>query len=246
MQIRMTAAPESPQASVVEPLEFTSFSLTLDPGVDLDAVRASGGPVRLESDEQAWVNAEWLLAQEPYASDAAAREGVGKMLDFARKHGWVDDERGEIAAHVVLGSTTDGHRPGEGTMGISRIDNIGVAVRDLATNAKFFEDKLGLKVELYADGEPPAAMIHVGDQYLYMFQSTDGGGGEQRSSELVGNPRGLDHVSFTVDDVDASHAELRARGVELDGEPTTVEEWGIRMAAFRDPEGNSYFLVQNL
>jgi catechol 2,3-dioxygenase-like lactoylglutathione lyase family enzyme len=130
-------------------------------------------------------------------------------------------------------------------MAINRIDNIGVAVGDVVAAAKFFEDKLGFKVELYADGEPPSASVHVGDQYLYVFQ-TQNGNGAQRSSELVDNARGLDHVSFTVDDVDASFAELRDRGVAFEGEPTSVEDWGIRMVPFRDPEGNSYFLVQNL
>jgi methylmalonyl-CoA/ethylmalonyl-CoA epimerase len=131
-------------------------------------------------------------------------------------------------------------------MGITRIDNIGVAVRDVAASAQFFEDKLGLTVELYADGEPPSATVHVGDQYLYVFQTTNGADGDRRSSELVANPRGLDHVSFTVEDVDASCSELTERGVEFEGEPTTVEAWGIRMVSFRDPDGNSLFLVQNL
>jgi hypothetical protein len=103
MQIRMADGAGGPEPSVVDPLEFKSFSLKVDPGLELDAIRAAGGPVRLESDEQAWVSSEWLLAQEPYASDASAREGVEKMVDFARKHGWVDDERGEIAAHVERG-----------------------------------------------------------------------------------------------------------------------------------------------
>ncbi|MQA81838.1 MAG: hypothetical protein GEV10_25770 [Streptosporangiales bacterium] len=103
MQIRMAAGPGGPEPSVLDALEFKSFSLSVDRGLDLEAIRSTGGPVRLESDDQAWVSSAWLLGQEPYASDASAREGVEKMVDFARKRGWMDDERGEIAAHVERG-----------------------------------------------------------------------------------------------------------------------------------------------
>jgi catechol 2,3-dioxygenase-like lactoylglutathione lyase family enzyme len=130
-------------------------------------------------------------------------------------------------------------------MGITRIDNVGLAVRDVRASARYFEEALGFEVELAADGEPPSAVVHVGDQYLYVFQtSDDSSAGQERSPELVGNPPGLDHVSFTVDDVDATYRELRERGVEFKGEPATLEEWGIRTVAFRDPDGNSLFLVQ--
>jgi catechol 2,3-dioxygenase-like lactoylglutathione lyase family enzyme len=131
-------------------------------------------------------------------------------------------------------------------MGIVKIDNVGLAVRDVRASAGYFEEKLGFDVELAADGNPPSAVVHVGDQYLYVFQTGDGSDGQRRSLELMGNQRGLDHVSFTVDDVDATYRELRERGVDFDGEPATAEEWGIRIVGFHDPEGNSLFLVQTL
>lgn len=121
------------------------------------------------------------------------------------------------------------------------------AVRDVRASARYFEEALGFTVDLAADGEPPSAVVHVGDQYTYLFQTSDRlSEGRRRSPELVGNPPGLDHVSFTVDDVDATYRELRERGVDFEGEPATLDEWGIRAAAFHDPEGNSLFLVQAL
>jgi hypothetical protein len=112
MRIRVANAPAGPETWVVEPLEFKSFSLNLDPDVELDAVRAAGGPVRLESDDRAWISYGWLREQEPYAGDASALEGLEKMVRFAREHGWVDDERDEIAAHVVREQANAGARPG--------------------------------------------------------------------------------------------------------------------------------------
>ena len=43
---------------------------------------------------------------------------------------------------------------------------------------------------------------------------------------------------LTVDDVDATYARLRTRGVEFTGPPANQDAWGIRAAHFRDPDGN--------
>ena len=129
---------------------------------------------------------------------------------------------------------------------ISRIDNIGVAVRDVEAVASFFERNLGMTVERYEEAQPSSAVVRIGQQYLYLFQTTDTAAPARRNPELSANPPGVDHISFTVSDVDASYALLCERGVQFDDPPATAEEWGIRMAAFRDPEGNIYYLVQPL
>ena len=76
---------------------------------------------------------------------------------------------------------------------LARIDNIGLAVRDVAAVAAFFEEKLGLAVVLALDAEPPSATVAIGRV--------------RRRASLPG---------------------------------------GIRLVAFRDPEANSFFLVQKL
>lgn len=126
------------------------------------------------------------------------------------------------------------------------IDNIGIAVGDVAAEAAFFADKLGLAVDVSLDAEPASAAVHLGDQYLYVFQTASEEQPARRAPDLVGNPPGYDHISLRVADVDAAYAELRSRGVEFEGEPVSVESWGIRLVAFRDPEGNGFFLVQRL
>lgn len=131
-------------------------------------------------------------------------------------------------------------------MGIERLDNIGVAVRDVERLATFFSTQVGLPVELDLDGKPPSAQVTIGPQYLYVFQVTSDADQAERHPDLVGNPPGIDHVSLTVDDVDRVYGELRDRGVIFDGEPVTEPAWNIRLAGFRDPEGNRYYLVQSL
>lgn len=128
---------------------------------------------------------------------------------------------------------------------ILRLDNIGISVTDVERVADFFERKLGLTVVRDLSGEPPSVQVQVEPQYLYVFETRETGGA-QRGPDLTGNPRGLDHISFTVDDVDAAYHDLRGRGVEFEGEPVTEQAWGVRLAAFGDPEGNRYYLVQSL
>ena len=136
--------------------------------------------------------------------------------------------------------------PPERATPLARIDNIGIAARDVAGEAAFFRDKLGLVVGLALDADPPSATVQIGDQYLYVFQTESADSVVGRASDLVRNPPGVDHISFTLDDVDSAYSELQARGVEFDGEPMSVPDWGIRLVAFRDPESNSFFLVQRI
>lgn len=131
-------------------------------------------------------------------------------------------------------------------MAVIGIDNIGVAVRDARTVGAFFAEKLGLEVSYDLEADPPSATVQVGDRYLYLFQTRSTATGAERSGNLVANPPGLDHISFTVSDVDAAYRQLSERGLTFAGEPETIEEWGLRLAGFNDPEGNSYFLVRNL
>lgn len=60
-----------------------------------------------------------------------------------------------------------------------------------------------------------------------------------------GEPAGIDtHVSFDSDDIDADHAELRARGVDADEQVMRMGDPVPPMFFFRDQDGNSFFIVQ--
>jgi len=55
--------------------------------------------------------------------------------------------------------------------------------------------------------------------------------------------RGFMHLAFEVDDVDATYADLLMKGVEFFVEPKNVGD--IRLAFFRDPDGNELELFQS-
>jgi len=51
-------------------------------------------------------------------------------------------------------------------------------------------------------------------------------------------------VSFSTSDIDADHADLRARGVDVDPEVMRMGDPVPPMFFFRDQDGNSFFIVQ--
>ncbi len=60
-----------------------------------------------------------------------------------------------------------------------------------------------------------------------------------------GEPTGIDtHVSFTTEDIDADHADMRARGVDADEEIMRMGDPVPPMFFFRDGDGNRFFIVQ--
>lgn len=119
-----------------------------------------------------------------------------------------------------------------------RVDNVGICVRDLRRSVTFYE---GLGFELLSENDRGATVAR-GDAKLFLFESRVEGEPSPRELGLFGNPPGIDHVSFLVDDVDALHDQLVARGIQTAGEPSD-QAWGARAFGVLDPDGNNlYFL----
>ncbi len=123
-----------------------------------------------------------------------------------------------------------------------RLDNIGVAASSPSRVAAFFRNRFGATVR---EG-PHDAEIELGGATFYVFEAAGPRLGADRSPTLQGNHPGLDHVSFHCADIDAAHEALVRAGVDFDGVPEDIHEWGLRAVAFRDPERNLYFLIQRL
>ncbi len=54
---------------------------------------------------------------------------------------------------------------------------------------------------------------------------------------------GYKHIALLVDSVDEEYARLKALGVEFIMDPATVDS-GLRLAFFKDPDGNVLELLQ--
>jgi catechol 2,3-dioxygenase-like lactoylglutathione lyase family enzyme len=130
------------------------------------------------------------------------------------------------------------------------MEHVGIVVDDLAAAIEFFVE-LGLELQGEGAVEGRWADRVVGLEgvraEIAMLQAPDGHGrlelskfhapsdqGEERPAPA--NARGIRHVAFAVEDIDAVVAGLRARGAELVGELERYED-RYRLCYVRGPEG---------
>ena len=81
---------------------FRAFKLVVDGRrEDLDGVRrALVGSVDLADADTAWVFEGALRRLPEVAADAAWQQALGTMIEKAKPHGWIDEQRRAIRAHV--------------------------------------------------------------------------------------------------------------------------------------------------
>ena len=120
------------------------------------------------------------------------------------------------------------------------ISAITLFVEDLPATKLFYQDVFGLPVHYEDD---VSAVFDFGNTLINLLKATE-------ASELiepaeVGAPDSGARMQFTitVDDVDATCADLKARGVELLNGPID-RPWGIRTATFRDPAGHIWEIAK--
>ncbi len=145
-------------------------------------------------------------------------------------------------------------------MTIRRMDNVLIVVDDLDAVISFFVE-LGMELEGKGpiEGRWVERVIGIDDvrQDIAMLRTPDGHGrleltkfhspaavsAEPRNA--LGNTLGLRSIMFTVDDIDATVAGLRARGAELVGEVAQYEG-SYRLCYVRGPEGIIVALAEKL
>ena len=81
---------------------FRAFKLVVEGRrEDLDAVRrVLVGTAELADADTAWVSEAALRRRPEVAQDAAWQQSLGAMIEKAKPHGWIDDARAAIKAHV--------------------------------------------------------------------------------------------------------------------------------------------------
>jgi catechol 2,3-dioxygenase-like lactoylglutathione lyase family enzyme len=120
---------------------------------------------------------------------------------------------------------------------ITQVGTVMVPVADQDKALDFYTGKLGFEKRAdipFGDGNrwvevaPPGAATTVA-----LVQPMQG---EQTGIET--------RIGFSTEDVDADHADLRARGVEVDAEVMRMGDPVPPMFFFRDQDGNRLLVVQ--
>lgn len=117
-----------------------------------------------------------------------------------------------------------------------------VAVKDIEAARKFYEGKLGLEPESAHMQEPGTISYQTGNSYLFVYESQFAGTNKATAvTWAVGN------------DVKQIAETLKAKGIAFDHYdfPDTVREGDvhisgkIKVAWFKDPDGNTHSLVND-
>jgi catechol 2,3-dioxygenase-like lactoylglutathione lyase family enzyme len=123
---------------------------------------------------------------------------------------------------------------------IQGVEHIAVVTADVERAAGFYTQVLGFKETLRLETTHSGTIVFVSANgtKLELF----GGGKPKEPGEGEGKV-GFPHVALLVDDVDAEYERLKALGVEFDVPPTDAES-GIRLAFFKDPDGNRLEIIK--
>ena len=145
-------------------------------------------------------------------------------------------------------------------MAVTRMDNVGIVVDDLAATIEFFRE-LGLELEGQGmvEGEWAGRVTGLGDQRVEIaMMRTPDGHGRLELSRFLAPPVVADHrnapvnalgylrVMFAVDDIDETLAQApRARRASSSREVVQYED-AYRLCYIRGPEGLLVGLAQEL
>jgi methylmalonyl-CoA/ethylmalonyl-CoA epimerase len=106
-------------------------------------------------------------------------------------------------------------------MKISRIEHIGIAVKDLEAAIKFYEDVMGLecyKIEEVPDQKVRTAFFMVGQTKIELLESTSEEGPVARFLEKKGE--GVHHIAFAVEGIEEAISSAVDKGIRtIDREP---------------------------
>jgi catechol 2,3-dioxygenase-like lactoylglutathione lyase family enzyme len=117
---------------------------------------------------------------------------------------------------------------------ITHLKFVGIPTRNQDVALAFYTEKLGFKVVTDQPMGPKQRWIELrvgnSDSRVVLFTPD---GHEDRIGTFFNG-------SFACDNVEATYAELTARGVEFTG-PPKKEPWGT-FAVFKDPDGNQFVM----
>lgn len=127
---------------------------------------------------------------------------------------------------------------------ISKIDHIGIAVKDIQEALKLYEGILGLKsveFEKVAEQKVKVAFLPTGDSEIELLESTEPDGPIAKFIEVKGE--GIQHIAFRVEDIEESLAKLKASGIRLIDEVPRRGAGGARIA-FLHPKASNGTLIE--
>ncbi|MDO5563069.1 MAG: methylmalonyl-CoA epimerase [Synergistaceae bacterium] len=129
-------------------------------------------------------------------------------------------------------------------MKIKNVDHIGVAVKSIDEALKFWEEALGVKchgIEEVAEQRVKTAFLPIDDTEFELLEGTTEDSPVSKFIEAKG--QGIQHVAVRVDDIEATLAELKEKGVRLIDEKPRIGAGGAKIA-FVHPKSSGGVLLE--
>ena len=101
-------------------------------------------------------------------------------------------------------------------MNVTRVDHIGIAVKNLDEMVKWYEETLGIEAhgyEVVEEQKVKVAFLPIGESELELLEDTTGDGPVAKFIEK--NGEGIQHIALRVDSIDEALAELKEKEVRL-------------------------------
>jgi lactoylglutathione lyase len=114
----------------------------------------------------------------------------------------------------------------------TKVDYIMINVSDMSRSVAFYRDILGLSLKFESPGwsEFQTGTTTVA---LHHTRAAEGGAGKAPAEPVAGTCA----IGFSVENLEATHRQLSARGARFVLPPTEQANEGIRIAVCVDPDG---------
>ncbi len=124
---------------------------------------------------------------------------------------------------------------------ITHIHSATIIVTDIDRAVDFYTNKLGFQITVDAQPSPEMRFVTVNPQ----GSPTGIALGQADWFEPARPAGGTSGFNFSTKDIDATYADLSAKGVEFTG-PVQTEAWGQKTTWIIDPDGNQIYLVEEM
>lgn len=125
-----------------------------------------------------------------------------------------------------------------------KINHLGIATKGIDEALKFWEDALGLEnihTEVVEEQKVRVAMLPIGESRIELLEPTSEDSPISKFLEKRGG--GIHHIAVEVDDINASLADLKAKGMRLIDETPRIGAEGC-LIAFVHPASTGGVLLE--
>ncbi|MGB4990540.1 MAG: methylmalonyl-CoA epimerase, partial [Pyrinomonadaceae bacterium] len=124
-----------------------------------------------------------------------------------------------------------------------KINHLGIATKGIDEALKFWSDALGLEnvhTEIVEDQKVRIAMLPIGDSRVELLEPTSEDSPISKFLEKRGV--GIHHIAVEVDDIEASLAQLKEKGMRLIDETPRIGAEGCLVAFIHPSSANGVLL----